>query len=142
MKQAAQIVSRSSRLSQLTQRAQQLSQLQELVLSELAPALREQVLLGDYQQGALTLLVRDAVWLTRLRYQQASLLKNLSKHPQLAGLRSIRFKISLPVTAPQPAPKPPLEIGAGAREHIAQLADSLNESDSELSAALRRLLRD
>lgn len=140
MKQAAQIVSHSSRLSQLTRRAEQLSQLQTLVLSELAPAMREQVQVGDYQQGALTLLVRDAIWLTRLRYQQANLLQSLSRHPQLSGLRSIKFKISLPINAPQPARKPPLEIGSGAREHIRQLADSTN--DSELSAALRRLLRD
>lgn len=100
LKPATQILRGSPRLQRLLRQAESLSKLQALLYQHLAPAQREQLQLGGYDEGVLTLILADAAWATRLRYQQGRLLQQLRQHDEFSGLQHIRLKIRPASAAP------------------------------------------
>lgn len=135
-----QILKKNPRLSQLISRASHLSALQEVLHQQLSSAMQEQVLLGDYNQGVLTLLVHDSVWLTRLRYQQKSLLQRLATLQAFRDIQRIQFRISPTIAEPSSPRNNSVRISSTSKAHILGLADSVD--DPELRKALQRLARD
>lgn len=139
LQHTTQIVQSSLKLRQLVQHANQLSHLQTILHQQVSAALQEQILLGDYSNGVLTILVRDAVWLTRLRFQQNALLNNLAAYDEFADLKYIQYKVSQPSRPVSIQRKNTANLSATARSHILQLAETIE--DPELSQALTRLTR-
>lgn len=137
LKSTAHILHGNPRLHSLLQQAQNLSQLQALVHQYLAPAAREQLRLGGYENGLLTLVLNDAAWATRLRYQQEQLVQQLRQHDPFAGLLRIRLKVRPASNHPEPAETERRYLTANASEHIRQSAEQIE--DPQLRAALKRL---
>lgn len=137
LKSTANILRTDKRLQNLLVRTQQLSRLQAILHAYLAPAAQPHCLLANYQDGCLTLTVSDAMWATRLRYQQKKLLGQLSQHAEFNGLQHIQFKVSPNITAVSERQGPRQDISDPAREHIRLSAEAIE--DPELKAALERL---
>ena len=138
LKPAKQILRGHHSLQRLLPHAETLSQLQSLVHRYLAPAAREQVQLGNYEQGVLPLVLADAAWATRLRYQQEQLVRQLAQHPEFAGLQRIRLKIRPTATTTDEDDNAERRYLSGAAsEHIRHYADAIE--DPQLRAALQRL---
>lgn len=137
LKPTAQILHNSHFLQRLLKQAQTLSQLQVLVHHYLAPAAREQLQLGSYDNGVLTLVLAEAAWATRLRYQEARLLDQLRQHSEFTGLQRIRLKVRPASSAPETAEEERRYISATASEHIRDSAENIQ--DPQLREALQRL---
>lgn len=137
LKPTAQILRSNHFLQRLLSQAQTLSQLQLLVHRYLAPAAREQLQLGSYDNGVLTLVLAEAAWATRLRYQQERLLGQLRQHPEFASLQSIRLKVRPAGSVPEPIEQERRYISKNASQHIRNGAASIQ--DPELREALQRL---
>ena len=138
LKSASQILHGNNSLQRLLRQAETLSQLQSLVHRYLAPAAREQLQLGNYEQGVLTLVLADAAWATRLRYQQEQLVRQLAQHAEFASLQRIRLKIRPPAGVADADDGTERRYLSGtASEHIRHYADSID--DPQLRAALQRL---
>ncbi len=139
LKPATQVLRASPHLHRLLKQAENLSKLQLLVHQYLAPAQREQLQLGGYDDGALTLVVADAAWATRLRYQQERLVQQLRQHAEFAGLQRIRLKIRPASDAPPDLHEERRYLSDTASENIRQGAESIE--DPELREALQRLAK-
>lgn len=139
LKPAAHILHGNHFLQRLLKQAQTLSQLQTLVHGYLAPAAREQLQLGSYENGVLTLVLAEAAWATRLRYQQDRLLGQLRQHPEFSSLQRIQLKIRPAGNAPEPAEKERRYISESASQHICDGA--ANIEDPKLREALQRLAK-
>ena len=137
LKPAAQVLRGNHLLQRLLQQAETLSRLQALVHGHLAPALREQLQLGSYRDGTLTLVLLDAAWATRLRYQEPRLLGQLRQHQEFAGLQRIRLKIRPPETATPRTGEERRYLSGTASENIRQGAQEI--TDPQLREALQRL---
>ncbi|MGI6407395.1 MAG: DUF721 domain-containing protein [Thiopseudomonas sp.] len=137
LKPATQILRGSPRLQRLLRQAESLSKLQALLYQHLAPAQREQLQLGGYDEGVLTLILADAAWATRLRYQQGRLLQQLRQHDEFSGLQHIRLKIRPASAAPPARHEERRFLSDTASQNIRRSAESIE--DPELREALKRL---
>lgn len=122
-------------LKGLFNEAQRLGQLQQLLDSQLQPAARPHCRVASWRDGSLLLVITDAHWATRLRYQQRRLLRQLQAFDEFAGLARILFKVQPHI---EPA-KPPrtVELSPAAAEALHEAAESI--SNPRLKAALERL---
>ena len=139
LKPATQVLRGSPHLQRLLRQAENLSKLQSLVYQHLAPAQREQLQLGAYEQGVLTLILADAAWATRLRYQQERLMQQLRQHAEFAGLQRIRLKIRPASDAPPEPHEERRYLSDTASQNIRQGAENIE--DPELREALQRLAK-
>lgn len=136
-KPAGQVLRTTPLLHRLLKQAEQLSRLQELVYLYLAPAARDQLQLGNYVEGTLSLIVSDAGWATRLRYQQERLMAQLRQHSEFAGLQRVRIRV-------RPAGQP-TDTAGETRRYLSETAseqirqDAAHVTDPQLKAALERL---
>lgn len=138
LKPASQILHSHHLLQRLLRQAEILSQLQSLVHRYLSPAVREQLQLGGYDKGVLTLILADAACATRLRYQQEQLIRQLAQHQEFAGLQRIRLKIRSPLSRTDDnTGEERRYLSSTASEHIRHGADAI--ADPQLRAALQRL---
>lgn len=139
LKPAAHLLRGSPLLQRLLRQAENLSRLQALVHRYQSPAIREQLRLGSYEDGVLTLVLADAVWVTRLRYQQEHLMQQLRQHAEFSGLRHIRLKIRPKSSAPAEAPEERRYLSDIASQNIRQGAQNIE--DPQLREALQRLAK-
>ncbi len=125
-------------LQELLRGADQLSALQTQLEQHLQPAARAHCRVAALQEGCLMLLVTDANWATRLRYQHNRLLKELQTVPAFQTLKTIQIKV-----------RPQDEVVVPERERLTlsnQASRTLQEtaanvSNPALRAALERLAR-
>lgn len=122
-------------LKGLFNEAQRLGQLQQLLDSQLQPAARPHCRVASWRDGSLLLVITDAHWATRLRYQQRRLLRQLQAFDEFAGLARILFKVQPHI---EPA-KPPrtANLSPAAAETLHEAAEGI--SNPRLKAALERL---
>ncbi|WP_375740071.1 DUF721 domain-containing protein [Pseudomonas boanensis] len=118
--------------------AQRIDHLQQLVASQLQPAAREHCHVASWREGRLLLIVTDGHWATRLRYQQARLLRQLKAFEDFAGLSKIIFKVQ-PTTGGSAKPAAESRLSPTAAESLQATAETV--SDPRLRAALERLAR-
>lgn len=141
LKHTAAILNKQSVLRDIVQRANSFAVLQRIVHSYLPGAAAEHCQLANYNQGRLVLVIDNAHWATRLRYQQNQLMDKLCQHNEFSDLQRIQFKVR-PNTAFNDAiheQKPRLEISAQAGLAIFNCAEAIE--DPHLRAALERLAR-
>lgn len=125
-------------LRALFNEAQRIDQLQQLLASQLQPAAREHCHVASWREGRLLLIVTDGHWATRLRYQQARLLRQLKGFEAFAGLERIVFKVQ-PSFTPSSAPMTEGRLSTTAAESLQATAETV--SDPRLREALERLAR-
>lgn len=70
-----------------------LSQLHLIIMQLLPEQLHAHCQVANYRQGVLIIEVSSASWLTRLRYEQETLM-SLLRQQHLTGLSSIQYKIT------------------------------------------------
>ncbi|KTT47601.1 MAG: RNA-binding protein [Pseudomonas sp. PGPPP4] len=123
-------------LKSLFREAERLGRLQQLLEEQLQPAARPHCRVASWREGTLLLVVNDAHWATRLRYQQRRLLRLLQQAPEFAGLMRLQFKMQ---------PSPGVATRVRPVRQVSQVgADSLRDvaagiRDPKLKAALERL---
>lgn len=115
--------------------AQRLGQLQQLLDSQLQPAARPHCRVASLREGSLLLVITDAHWATRLRYQQRRLLRQLQAFDEFAGLARILFKVQPQIE--RTAPPRTVQLSPAAAEAIHEAAEGI--SNPRLKAALERL---
>lgn len=133
------ILQANQELRSLFQRANLHGKLQSILQQCLPAAAAKHCHLGNFTADQLTLVVDNAHWATRLRYQQEQLLERLRQHQEFAGLHSLRLQVRPAQDlnqAPMPASKRQ-EISEQAREIISSCADII--TDEKLRAAMQRL---
>ncbi|MBD1597446.1 DUF721 domain-containing protein [Pseudomonas typographi] len=113
-----------------------LAHLQRLVDGQMQPAARAHCRVASWREGTLLLVVTDAHWATRLRYQQRRLQRDLQALQEFYGLRRILFKVE-PSRAGTPRGRAGAVLSARAAEALQATADGI--SDPALRAALERL---
>jgi|SRR5690554_2007353 len=140
VRRGSEILQRQSGLQQIMRHARLIVRLQQLVQQNLPTAAAAHCRLANYNQGRLLLVVDNAHWATRLRYQQEQLAERLRQHPQFAELRLIQFRVrpQQQDLAQQQLPATPRHsIPAQARQAISQCAENIE--DEQLRKALLRL---
>lgn len=132
---------KNSGLNSLVERAQHLRKLTAILQKVLHdggnPELAEHVNFANLRDDTAVITTDTPAWLTQLRYQAPTILKQLKQQPSLQGLRKIQFKI-------QPSSQAPIQKPARRAVLSAYSADVLESAasgteDAELSDALRRL---
>lgn len=122
-------------LQSLFNEAQRLAQLQQLLDSQLQPAARPHCRVASWRGGNLLLVLTDAHWATRLRYQQKRLLRQLQMFDEFAGLQHILFKVQPQVE--RQAPVRTHQLSPAAAETLQEAAEGI--ANPRLRAALERL---
>lgn len=141
LKHTSSILNKQSGLRNIVQHAKYFVTLQKIVHQHLPEAAAEHCHLANYHQGRLVLIIDNAHWATRLRYQQNQLVSRLCQHVEFKNLQRIQLKIR-PSSAFNDAidkKKPRLEISAQAGQAINNCAETIE--DPKLRAALERLAR-
>lgn len=123
-------------LASLLARVEQLNQLQAVLDPLLPPAARPFCRIASYRQGALLLILPNAQWATRLRYQENRLLGLMGQQPAFADIQRILVKVR-PPQGPQPGPAQTRTLSLATRESLASAAASMD--DQALREALQRL---
>lgn len=94
----------------------------------------------NFEGGRLTITVRSPAWASRLRQQEAGLVRILRVDPVFRGLRDIKVRVQPtdPVMKLTPAPlRGPSRIPSQAARLVRSVADTV--TDPQLRAALERL---
>jgi hypothetical protein len=94
----------------------------------------------NFEGGRLTVTVRSPAWASRLRQQEAGLVRSLRADPVFRGLRDIKVRIQPtdPVMKPMPTPmRGPSRIPSQAARLVRSVAETV--TDPQLRAALERL---
>ena len=122
----------------LVTQTRELKQFTQLLQAELDPALAPHCHVAQLTPTQLTIVVDSPAWSTRLRFQAATLLRQLSKKHQIfQGVTNIEIKI-YPTRLPRPTPiSKPRQISTGAATVITDMANSIE--DTGLKQALLRL---
>lgn len=138
LKNSAEILHQQPALRQVIAHAKQLELLQPILQSCLSAAAASYCHLANYSNGRLVIIVDNAHWLTRLRYQQQQLIDRLRAHSQFAGLQRIQFRVR-PTTVAQDGRQPQdrATISSAAKDCINSCAEVIE--DEKLRAALLRL---
>lgn len=123
-------------LKALFSQAQRLSQLQNLLESQLEAGAREHCRIASWRDGCLLLIITDAQWATRLRYQQRRLQKALMQFDEFKELQRMLFKVQPPRT-PMRGPIRTVTLSPTAASSLRESAEHV--SDNRLREALERL---
>jgi hypothetical protein len=124
------------KLSKLIARADDLAASARIFQAYLRPDLRDHVLLIRLDQDAWTVQTESAVWATRLRYALYDIREVLGLH---FGITLPKPHIQIAPIAARPPSSPRRTLTQEAARYLEEIAR--NETDSRLSAALRRLAR-
>lgn len=82
-----------TQLAKLIEQAESITNLNKTFLSLLSPEYVPHCHISHYSSGVLTVFTDNAAWATRLRYSVPTLLSELRKIPQWAGICSIQVKV-------------------------------------------------
>lgn len=130
------MLSGNFQLQRLVKQAKRHAALQQALQQQLAPNAREFCFLASWRNQIVTILITNAMWATRLRFQQTQLLASLQKTPEFMGALRINFKI-MPNTDSHLPKKPLLTLSEGAASIIQAGAQTIH--DETLRNALERL---
>lgn len=129
-------------LRPMVETALKLQKANEALQSLLQEPFKNQVTVGQLQQGCMTLDVPNASMLTILRYQSSDILRQIRQVQGLAGIASIKCRIKIPDVpvplAPAPIqPAPPQPLSAEAKRVLKSTAERID--DPALQAILLKL---
>lgn len=80
-------------LTRLTKAATAQQRLSKLFAAVIDPKLAKFCRFAHYERNQLTLLVANAAWITKIRFQAPELIKMLREQPEFATLKSISCRI-------------------------------------------------
>lgn len=135
-KHSKSLLIQTSSLKQLVNKASYLSQLQQCLNLYLSTAIRENCAIASFQNGILTILVNNAHWATRLRYQQNKLKQQLQEHHEFCGIHKVTIKVS-PKPLKESEEVHELIMSSKTAKIIAETAENINHP--ALREALERL---
>lgn len=128
-------------LSRLGGRLDELARLRHVWARQVPAALASHTHPLHFEAGCLYVRADSAAWATRLRHQQADLVRRLSAERELSGLTNLRVRVTPPQSSPAspavPARKAPSRLSGEACELLRDVAAEV--SDPALRAALLRL---
>ncbi len=132
------LLGKKGEVAQLVTQGRHLQRLTRLLQNELDPALAPHCYIGALTPPQLTIVVDSPAWSTRLRFQSASLIRQINKkYKEFQGVNHIEIKI-YPARVQRRAPPPvPRLISPSAAKGITQMANSLDNPN--LKQALLRL---
>lgn len=123
-------------LGSLMRSARLIERAQAHLRDHLPAELAEHLHVGGYRDGRLTLLTDRAVWLTRLRYEQARLLELLHQLPGFEAVTGFHFKVR-PVRPVKVPPRQVRHLPVHAADELSSCAADVE--DPRLRQALERL---
>ncbi|UYZ84119.1 DUF721 domain-containing protein [Entomomonas sp. E2T0] len=135
-KHSKSLLVKTSSLKQLVNKASYLNQLQQCLNLYLSTTIRENCAIASFQNGILTILVNNAHWATRLRYQQNKLKQQLQEHHEFYGIHKVAIKVS-PKPLKEPEEVHELTMSSKTAKIIAETAENINHP--ALREALERL---
>ncbi len=137
-KQSKSILTQIVPVKVLMQKASYLNKLQQCLNIYLSAILQEQCAVASFQNGVLTILVNNAQWATRIRYQQNKLKQQLQAHHEFHDITKIIVKVS-----PKPLKRTEqpnnLSLSLNTAAVISETAKGIK--DPALKEALERLAR-
>lgn len=133
---AARLLNGKGQLGSVMRQARMLEQAQLHLRATLPEDMQQQVFVGGYHDGTLTLITNRASWLTWLRYEQRRLISVLREIPELATLSRLVFKVRPIHPAFVPA-RQSRHLPEAAAEHLLDCAS--HTRDRRLRLALERL---
>lgn len=140
VRRGSDILQRQPGLQQIMRHARLIGRLQLIVQQNLPPAAAAHCQLANYNHGRLLLVIDNAHWATRLRYQQEQLTERLRRHPQFSDLRIIQFRVRPQqhgTAQQQSVAVTRHSISTHARQTLSQCAENIE--DEQLRNALLRL---
>ncbi|MFG6178076.1 DUF721 domain-containing protein [Halomonas sp. THAF12] len=123
-------------LGDLMRRARLIDRAQCHLRDHLPAELGDHMFVGGFHQGRLTVITDRAVWLTRLRYEQARLLALLHELPGFSAVTGFDFKVR-PVRPPKAPVRQTRRLPASAADELTSCAEDV--TDPRLKSALERL---
>jgi len=129
-------LSEAEDLKGLYEKAGRIVRLQQLLEAQLQPAVRPFCKVASWKDYTLLLVVTDANWATKLRYQQRRIMRQLAAHGEFAGIQRIIFKVEPPIVVTKPQSRK-IKISEASSEQILCAANGI--SDPKLKSALERL---
>ncbi len=124
-------------LERLITHAMSISHLNTRLHSILDTTLKNHCDIANYIDGNLILLTDSPAWISRLRYQLPTLLKQLQQLTEFKGLIQIKLRIKPKYVKPRPTKHHREPISKIAASCLTTLAEHVQ--DSELKTALRQL---
>lgn len=132
------LLGKKGEVEHLVTQTNQLKRLTRLLQAELNPSLASHCHVASLAPPHLTIVVDSPAWSTRLRFQSATLLRQLArKHPIFQDVSHIEIKIYPARLQRRAPPSIPRHITPAAAEVITDMANSID--DPELKQALLRL---
>lgn len=123
-------------LGSLMRTARLIERAQQHLRAQLPEEVAEHLFVGGFRDGRLTLITDRAVWLTRLRYEQDRLLKELRRLPGFEAVTGFSLKVR-PVRPVRPPLRQVRHLPAQAADELTRCAE--DTGDPRLKAALQRL---
>lgn len=136
---AGSILHKQNVLRSMVQQAQFFAHLEKIVHAQLPDAAVAHCRLANYNEGRLVLVIDNAMWATRLRYQQNQLLERLAQHAEFTGLQRIQLKVRPgdAFNSQQGEKSSELTLSGEAGDALLECAAGIR--DPRLRAALERL---
>lgn len=123
-------------LAPLIHQTRMIADVQGYLRQYLPAELAEHVFVGGFHDGELTLLTDRAVWLTRLRYEQRTLLELITQYPGMESTTALKLKVR-PIRPSTTPVRQPRHLPTQAAEELSSCADDVD--DPRLKDALLRL---
>lgn len=137
-KQSKSVLTQMAPVKFLMQQASHLNKLQQCLNLYLSATLQENCAVASFQKGTLTILMTNAQWATRIRYQQNKLKQQLQTHHEFHDIIKIIVKVS-PKPLKQTEQTNDLSLSLNTAKVINETAEGI--SDPVLKQALERLAR-
>ena len=127
-----------STLANLMKRANQALNVEQFVLQHLDADARAHCQLVTVRRHTLVLQTETAAWATRIRFQQAEVVKQLKQTPAFSEITRIEVKIR-PQAKRQKEPQRAKPLSSDSAHFLTETADSFG--DDPLAEALKRLAK-
>lgn len=137
-KRSKSILTQMAPVKVLMQKASYLNKLQQCLNLYLSATLQEHCAVASFQNGVLTILMSNAQWTTRMRYQQNKLKQQLQVHHEFHDIVKIIVKVS-PKPLKQTEETNDLSLSLNTATIISETAKGI--TDPVLKEALERLAK-
>jgi len=129
----------SQTLNQLVDTAFDLKVLQTAFDTCTSDAIKQHCKVAKYESGCLTLITDDALWMSKVRYSEQNMIKDLQKRPVFSDITAIKCKMSLKRISTPPPTRKKIPLSPANKALIASTAKSI--SDESLKEQLLKLAK-
>lgn len=126
----------STGLQAILEKASVLQQINQNLCLFLSEPLNQHIVLANVRDDTAVIMADSSVWLTKARYQGASILRFLTHDVGLTKLKKVQFKVQ-PHTGNTALQAPNPDVSVKAAQWLNQAADDIQ--DPGLKAAIKQL---